>query len=79
MNRLHDETVKCRVVLYELNVKFVYILIGRVLVFAREPEGGGWAPGDGTYKYNMQLRWCFTALTSIDTEIYSDAKSNRFF
>ena len=51
MNRLHDETVKCRVVLYELNVKFVYILIGRVLVFAREPEGGGWAPGDGTYKY----------------------------
>ena len=53
MNRLHDETVKCRVVLYELNVKFVYILIGRVLVFAREPEGGGWAPGDGTYKYSM--------------------------
>ena len=52
MNRLHDETVKCRVVLYELNVKFVYILIGRVLVFAREPEGGGWAPGDGTYKYS---------------------------
>ena len=51
MNRLHDETVKCRVVLYELNVKFVYILIGRVLIFAREPDGGGWAPGDGTYKY----------------------------
>ena len=55
MNRLHDETVKCRVVLYELNVKFVYILIGRVLVFAREPEGGGWAPGDGTYKYCLLL------------------------
>ena len=63
MNRLHDETVKCRVVLYELNVKFVYILIGRVLVFAREPEGGGWAPGDGTYKYLLKRplgsQWTF--------------------
>ena len=59
MNRLHDETVKCRVVLYELNVKFVYILIGRVLVFAREPEGGGWAPGDGTYKYLLTNRLSF--------------------
>ena len=52
MNRLHDATVKYRVVQNELNVKFVYILIGRVLVFGREPEGGGWAPGDGTYEYN---------------------------
>ena len=52
MNRLHDETVKGRVVLYESNVKFVDIRIRRVLVSAREPEGGGWAPGDGTYKYD---------------------------
>ena len=51
MNRLHGETVKCRAVLYELNVKFVDILIGRVLVSAREPQGGSWAPGDGAYKY----------------------------
>ena len=52
MNRVHGEAVKGRVVLYESNVKFVDIRIGRVLVSAREPEGGGWAPGDGTYKYN---------------------------
>ena len=63
MNRLHDETVKCRVVLYELNVKFVYILIGRVLVFAREPDGGGWAPGDGTYKYTVERRFGFQLIS----------------
>ena len=51
MNRVHGEAVKGRVVLYESNVKFVDFRIGRVLVSAREPEGGGWAPGDGTYKY----------------------------
>ena len=51
MNRVRGEAVKGRVVLYESNVKFVDIRIGRVLVSAREPEGGGWAPGDGTYKY----------------------------
>ena len=28
---------------------------GHVLVSAREPEGGGWAPGDGTYKYIAEL------------------------
>ena len=52
MNLLHDETVKYRVEQYELNAKLVYILFGCVLVFGREPEGGGWAPGDGTYEYN---------------------------
>ena len=51
MKRVHGETVKGRVVLYESNVKFVDIRIGRVLVSAREPEGGGLAPGDGTYEY----------------------------
>ena len=53
MNLVRGEAVKGRVVLYESNVKFVDIRIGRVLVSAREPEGGGWAPGDGTYKYNI--------------------------
>ena len=49
MNRVHGEAVKGRVVLYESNVKFVDIRIGRVLVSAREPEGVGWAPGDGIF------------------------------
>ena len=51
MNRVRGEAVKGRVVLYESNVKFVDIRVGRVLIPAREPEGGGWAPGDGTYEY----------------------------
>ena len=55
MNRVHGEAVKRRVVLYESNVKFVDIRIGRVLVSAREPEGVGWAPGDGTYKYCVPI------------------------
>ena len=50
MNRLHGETVKYRAVQYGSNVKF-----GPVLVSAREPEGGGWAPGDGTYKYDILM------------------------
>ena len=53
MKRVRGEAVKGRVVLYESNVKFVDIRIGRVLVPAREPEGGGWAPGDGTYEYSV--------------------------
>ena len=51
MSRVRGEAVKDRVVLHESKVKFVDIRIGRVLVSAREPEGVGWAPGDGTYKY----------------------------
>ena len=51
MSRVHGEAVKRGAVLHESKVKFVDIRIGRVLVSAREPEGGGWAPGDGTYKY----------------------------
>ena len=46
MNRLHGETVKYRAVQYGSNVKFVYGLVS-----AREPDGGCWASGDGTYKY----------------------------
>ena len=60
MSRVHGEAVKGRVVLglvlRESNVKFVDIRVGRVLVSAREPEGVGWAPGDGTYKYIGQTR-----------------------
>ena len=50
MNLVHGEAVKGRVVLRESNVKFVEIRIAQVSVSAREPEGVGWAPGDGTYK-----------------------------
>ena len=40
MKWVHCEIVKCRMVLYESNVKFVDIRVGCVLVSAREPEGG---------------------------------------
>ena len=45
--------MKCRVVQYELKMICVCVLFGCVLVFWREPEGGGWAPWDGTYKYHV--------------------------
>ena len=51
MKRVRGGVVKGRAVLCESSVRFVDIRVGRVLLFAREPEGGGWAPGDGTYEY----------------------------
>ena len=55
MNRVHGEAVKGRVMLYESKVKRVDVRVGRVLVSAKEPEGVGWAPGDGTYKYTNEI------------------------
>ena len=50
MRRVRAEAVERGAVLRESEAKFRDVRVGHVLLSARDPEGVGWAPGDGTYK-----------------------------